>query len=72
MIVNENELIEALRYECFKAKGQKKFANANALKESTLSAVLNGKRPPNDEMIKLAGYELRYVKTVATPQGNEN
>lgn len=63
---NTNELIEALRYECFKVKGQKYFAIQKKLSPATLSSVLNGKRKPTPEMVKAAGYELRYVKTDAT------
>lgn len=61
--VNTDEVIEALRYECFKVKGQKHFAKNKSLSPATLSSVLNGKRAPTPEMIKAAGYELRYVKT---------
>lgn len=61
-VVNTDEVIEALRYECFKLKGQKYFAIKEKLSPATLSSVLNGKRAPTPEMIKAAGYELRYVK----------
>jgi len=61
-IINESELLEAIRYECFKAKGQKNFAKLKTLSESALSQVLNSKRKPTDAMVKAAGYELRYVK----------
>jgi transcriptional regulator with XRE-family HTH domain len=64
-VININEVVEAIRYECFKSKGQKHFAKDNSLSPSTLSAVLNGKRMPTPEMIKAAGYELRYVKADA-------
>ncbi|HTG56021.1 MAG TPA: helix-turn-helix transcriptional regulator [Niabella sp.] len=63
-VQNIDEVIEALRYECFKEKGQKNFAKKHSISQSTLSAALNGKRMPTDDLIKLAGYELKYVKAV--------
>jgi hypothetical protein len=62
-IKNEPEVVEAIRYECFKLKGQKNFAKTHKVSQSNLSLVINGKRTPSEEMIKAAGYELRYVKT---------
>lgn len=60
--VNEDEVRKAIQHKCVEI-GRANFIKLSKCKHSSfLSNVISGNRTPTEDMLKLIGYKLTYVK----------
>jgi hypothetical protein len=62
--ISADDVIEMLRFECFKARGQRAVALKAGVSVAFLSAVITGKKRPSKPVLDLLGLEkvVTYVR----------